>query len=93
MLNVEVHDNIFWKRRVWIVWKGCQEKAKKKHGTMAKICKVVYEQTKRPLDVLRTDESKVEMFGCDAQRHVVQKPNSSINTSYQLSNSHGGVMI
>lgn len=73
MLKVKVHHSTIKKtEQAWHVWKGCQEK------TWAQVCN---KWQNFLINVLRTAESKVEMFGYNVQHHIWKKPHKHIRTN------------
>ena len=71
--------------KVWLVWKGCKRKPLLSKKNMAAQLLFAKLHLNKPQDfwnnVLWTDQTKVEMFGHNAQQHVWRNQTQHISTN------------
>ena len=86
--------------QVWLVWKGCRRKPLLSKNNMAAQLRFVKLHLNKAQDfwnnVLWTEQSKVEMFGHNAQQHVWRKPNTAYQHKHLIPtvmHGGGGLMI
>ena len=81
--------------QVWLVWKGCRRKpllSKKNMAAQLRFAKLHLNKPQNFWDnVLSIHQTKVEMFGHNAQQHIWRKPNTAYQHKHLIPTvKHGG---